>query len=243
MESIEADIQAEEGSTPTQSSGGLKKRPIKRQSSIKTKPWAGPSSGPSGSKPRSLKGSLRRRYRSEIPLEEAQSVAATVIQSWWRMVTHRRVFLLIRQSAKFRARIVQEMVDTERTYLNILQILVNEFELPLSQTDILTPDERKTIFGGLTVILGCSQQLCQDLTERFASWHIGSTIGDVFLGVTPFFRTYSLYVQSYPAAIALVTRLASNPRWVEFEKAVFKRVRMTRATLPSLLITLSLIHI
>src|SRR3989338_3630400 len=187
MAAIEADINNhnDDGEKKPQDQARVSQTKPKRKKGSATKKKSGSVKktgssssipGPSSALSRSLKGSLRRnRYRA-VSREEADNVAASVIQSWWRMIVQRRVFNLIKQSHRFRTRIVQEIVDTERTYLTILQVLVSCFETPLAHSDILTTDERRTIFGGLTVILGFSQQFFKDINSRNVEWALCYTI-------------------------------------------------------------------
>lgn len=155
------------------------------------------------------------------------------------MVIQRRVYLLIKQLHPIRHRILQEMVETERNYLRGLAVLINEFDSPLSRQppSLITVDERKLVFGSIGVIHSYGQELLNGLEDRFRNWQLSTRIGDVFGRMTPFLKTYSLYVQNYPQALAVVSQLNSRVGWKEFEAATLRKNRMSGSTLPSLLIT------
>ncbi|XP_050482412.1 uncharacterized protein LOC126869633 isoform X8 [Bombus huntii] len=85
-----------------------------------------------------------------------------------------------------RTHVVVELYDTERSYVEALQILVNKYLQPLKSpenaglVDAATVDE---IFYQIPSILNHHEVFLEELRKRLDTWELKQTIGDVFLDV------------------------------------------------------------
>ncbi|RLU24428.1 hypothetical protein DMN91_002517 [Ooceraea biroi] len=86
-----------------------------------------------------------------------------------------------------RTHVVVELYDTERSYVEALQILVNKYLQPLKSpenaglVDAGTVDE---IFYQIPALLSHHEVFLEELRRRLDTWELRQTIGDVFLDVT-----------------------------------------------------------
>ena len=85
---------------------------------------------------------------------------------------------------------MQEIVATERTYVSMLQTVVDLFLEPLrgsEKTAVITPEERKAIFSEIEVILGFNKGFLEQIEARMEEWtslpYFDQCIGDIFKAV------------------------------------------------------------
>lgn len=91
----------------------------------------------------------------------------------------------------FRLQAVQEILTSERSYINQLQILMKYFVNPLKNTDILSNDEYTILFGQIEMIYNLNTELLKNLETDL------SKVGKAFLRLAPFFKLYSVYAFDY----------------------------------------------
>lgn len=104
-----------------------------------------------------------------------------------------------------RARIVQEIVDTERTYVtaltklqDILEPLVEEHSNPDLVADSKFPiNEANTIHSTAGIITGLSKMLLEMLEPRAKDFTEETRISDVFLKLADFMKVYTHYIKAY----------------------------------------------
>ena len=113
-----------------------------------------------------------------------------------------------------RVRVVKELLQTEESYVNSLQLLEKFIVQPLDQSlrkggaPILTRRETAVVGSNIPSLLSSHRKLLEVLRERINSWDDSSVIGDVFLESTDFLLAlYSCYANSYNAAVAAVKDL------------------------------------
>jgi len=81
----------------------------------------------------------------------------------------------------------------------------------------VTAEDIKTVFSSSAVILNYSSQLLEELNERLRHWDSKSTkIGDVFLKMSAFLKTYQSYITNYASAIRTLQKLQKNPEFKNF---------------------------
>ena len=110
-----------------------------------------------------------------------------------------------------RNEVVKEIVASEISYLQGLTTLVEVYKRPLagsaaSMKPILKPEEVDAIFSNIELICNVNKELLQQLEQRVDTWSSTQLVGDVFLKMGPYLKTYSQYCNNYPAAIALYNR-------------------------------------
>lgn len=91
----------------------------------------------------------------------------------------------------FRLQAVKEILTSERSYINQLQILMKYFVNPLKDKDILSNDEYTILFGQIEMIYNLNTELLKNLESDL------SKVGKAFLRLAPFFKLYSVYAFDY----------------------------------------------
>ncbi|XP_043483895.1 rho guanine nucleotide exchange factor 17 isoform X2 [Leptopilina heterotoma] len=122
-----------------------------------------------------------------------------------------------------RTHVVVELYDTERSYVEALQILVNKYLQPLKSpenaglVDSATVDE---IFYQIPAILSHHEVFLEELRKRLETWEPGQTIGDVFLDVfmkPVVLETYTLFLDNWKSAkTAIKNTCHSKPAFARF---------------------------
>ncbi len=127
---------------------------------------------------------------------------------------------------------VQELVETERTYVIGLQTLSKYFYNPIRYTPkslllrkstkndmeksnerILTNEETNHIFSNVSTLLPFHEELLRLLEERLAvsasddtSSRLDLKVGDIFLERAPFLKMYTIYLNNYQNAMTVLKR-------------------------------------
>uniref|UniRef100_T1JE05 DH domain-containing protein n=1 Tax=Strigamia maritima TaxID=126957 RepID=T1JE05_STRMM len=112
--------------------------------------------------------------------------------------------------AKFKHKILEEILNSEENYVRNLKLLTQYFVDPISQNSILNPKEIKTIFGEVRAILRTNEEFLRQLKAE-------TDISSAFLKLLPYFKLYSSYSISYEAAnIFIQNLLKTRPKFAEF---------------------------
>ena len=78
---------------------------------------------------------------------------------------------------------MKELFETEKTYVKILDAMVNIFLRPLTTAGIIDTLQIRAIFSNVETIWLLNSTLLDDITERFNNWHMDQKIGDIFLQI------------------------------------------------------------
>ncbi|XP_043584598.1 rho guanine nucleotide exchange factor 17 isoform X8 [Bombus pyrosoma] len=126
-----------------------------------------------------------------------------------------------------RTHVVVELYDTERSYVEALQILVNKYLQPLKSpenaglVDAATVDE---IFYQIPSILNHHEVFLEELRKRLDTWELKQTIGDVFLDVftkAVVLETYTLFLDNWKSARkAIKMTCQAKPAFARFLEAM-----------------------
>eukprot|EP01105_Mastigella_eilhardi_P002739 TRINITY_DN1350_c3_g1_i1.p1 TRINITY_DN1350_c3_g1~~TRINITY_DN1350_c3_g1_i1.p1 ORF type:complete len:717 (+),score=185.48 TRINITY_DN1350_c3_g1_i1:47-2197(+) len=110
-----------------------------------------------------------------------------------------------------RNRVVNEILSSEKTYVEQLECCVDVFLTPLrGRPDVVAPDAVETIFSNIEAVLQVNHQLMADLEERLKDWGPTHLLGDLFLKLIPFLRIYSVYTSNYDKSNVLYTDLREH---------------------------------
>ncbi|KAM4610770.1 rho guanine nucleotide exchange factor 10-like protein isoform 2-T4 [Polymixia lowei] len=120
--------------------------------------------------------------------------------------------------------ILSSIVQSERSYLDSLRRILQEYQRPLLQPEarILNPKKVRPIFYRLQEIHQCHCMFQIALASRVAEWDHSEKIGDLF--VASFSKSmvldvYSDYVNNFTNAMALIKKACmSKPAFLEFLK-------------------------
>ncbi|KAJ8370958.1 hypothetical protein SKAU_G00109860 [Synaphobranchus kaupii] len=123
-----------------------------------------------------------------------------------------------------RRHILGSIVQSERSYLESLKRILQEYQKPLLEAEprILSPRKIRPIFFRLREILQCHSMFQIALSSRVSEWDHAETIGDLF--VASFSKSmvldvYSDYVNNFTNAMALIKKACmSKPAFLDFLK-------------------------
>ncbi|XP_057701766.1 rho guanine nucleotide exchange factor 10-like protein isoform X1 [Corythoichthys intestinalis] len=123
-----------------------------------------------------------------------------------------------------RRHILGSIIQSERSYLESLRRILQEYHKPLLEADprILSPRKIRPIFYRVREITHCHSMFQIALASRVAEWDSCEKIGDLF--VASFSKSmvldvYSDYVNNFTNAMALIKKAClSKPAFLEFLK-------------------------
>ncbi|XP_062400955.1 rho guanine nucleotide exchange factor 10-like protein [Sardina pilchardus] len=123
-----------------------------------------------------------------------------------------------------RRHILGSIVQSERSYLESLKRILQEYQRPLLEAEprILSPRKIRPIFYRVREITQCHSMFQIALASRVADWDACEKIGDLF--VASFSKSmvvdvYSDYVNNFTNAMALIKKACmSKPAFLEFLK-------------------------
>ena len=90
--------------------------------------------------------------------------------------------------------ICKEMRETEKTYINDLQCVLEVFVRPSIQQGILSIEETQAIFANLEELCRCAVVLSELMNREGDP---ATVLARAFIQVTPFFKLYALYCRNF----------------------------------------------
>eukprot|EP00698_Gefionella_okellyi_P014851 TRINITY_DN4134_c0_g7_i1.p1 TRINITY_DN4134_c0_g7~~TRINITY_DN4134_c0_g7_i1.p1 ORF type:complete len:618 (-),score=121.76 TRINITY_DN4134_c0_g7_i1:980-2833(-) len=202
------------------------------------RPWAPPERQLSGAVeplPRVLS-----RQKSQL-LRGPNRVQLRLIQSAARRFLARKRVQKKRADLDYRDHIFKEIVETEQRYVNGLAHIRKDYmeplrELSTSSRALLTFEEVQAIFSSIDVLHRVNTELLNGLQQRAANWTHYTKIGDVFLNLAPFLKSYASYVNNYNRAVTTLSEVRRKRGFAQFMKLAHEHAP-GGLELPALLIT------
>ena len=108
---------------------------------------------------------------------------------------------------KLRKKAIQEVISSEKTYLNHLETVDEFFMKSVREKGLLPNSDYATIFGDIPSIIQVNKELLHALENS------EDRIGKVFLELAPYLKFYSTYANDFQSAVKLVEY------WTEKNKA------------------------
>ncbi|KAI8821789.1 uncharacterized protein EV422DRAFT_566869 [Fimicolochytrium jonesii] len=142
---------------------------------------------------------------------DPKTTACLKIQRLWRGYVARKKL----KNIKHRLMIVNEVLDTEASYVRGLLVLHKEYMLPLQEekdekSHSITPTDFDNMFGHLSEIMQFSQRLLDSMVDRVAYWHHEQCFGDIFIDAAESMKIYAHYINNYDLAMETLQRLLDN---------------------------------
>lgn len=111
-------------------------------------------------------------------------------------------------SSSMRFNILDEILSTERDYVENLRQAMDVIAKPCREMGVLSEISWKRVFGGLDSILNCNSLFLEELESFYRSnfvqneeedtkYDLGGSLAAIFLRHAPFFKIYSAYVNEY----------------------------------------------
>eukprot|EP00808_Paulinella_micropora_P031661 g35776.t1 len=122
-----------------------------------------------------------------------------------------------------RDKVAAEILQTEESYVNSLEALVEDYAIPLrNRPELLSNEEHQALFGKAPILLGLNKKFLTDLQEVMSKWKEtpaeNRILGEVFARFIPFFKMYSDYAVEYESLSALLDKIFKSS-----SKKVFKK--------------------
>lgn len=131
---------------------------------------------------------------------------------------------------KKRTHIANEILHTERTYVEGLELIERVFYQPLLHSlktqpagqALLSKKSLQDIFANLIDLLNVNRELLRQLEGRIVkrTWNPKTDcLGDIFCDMAPFFKMYSLYVKNFNSALSVISnQIQRHPPFAQFLK-------------------------
>ena len=120
------------------------------------------------------------------------------------------------QSGKLRAKVVDELLSTEKTYVSCLDNLIRYFMVPL-QSKIngklfLSQTDHSTIFpSDINTIYGFHTQLLVEMAKIISNWNNDtSKIGNIFVKYGQLFKMYQNYMNNHEKASVCLSKIVNK---------------------------------
>jgi len=94
----------------------------------------------------------------------------------------------------------------------------------------------KAMFNQVEVIVGYNEKISAELQERVSKWVWTSQLGDMFLEMMDFLKTYIQFVNNYNYALQTLDKLKKIPEFVAWLSKTERKPELNGNTLESLLI-------
>jgi hypothetical protein len=136
-------------------------------------------------------------------------VAQRIVKKW---LARRELKNLEIQKKKIQHRneVANEILQSERNYVNSLKVLINVFLKPMREAvllgkPILSHEALSCIFSCVEVIININSELLKEIESKMTRWNNTQKLGDVFIKLGPFLKTYTDYSKNYEKAIKTVS--------------------------------------
>eukprot|EP01117_Protostelium_nocturnum_P020073 TRINITY_DN887_c0_g1_i1.p1 TRINITY_DN887_c0_g1~~TRINITY_DN887_c0_g1_i1.p1 ORF type:complete len:1736 (-),score=672.97 TRINITY_DN887_c0_g1_i1:47-5254(-) len=143
--------------------------------------------------------------------------AQSLIRRWNAVNSYRKI---VKMNSN-RDKLIRELVDTERTYVEGLRIIVKLYFNPLrSQVNekIITKQQTRSLFSDIEVILNTNAVLLSNLENRILNWNVREKIADIFIDMVESFKLYAHYISSFDLSLQTFKECRENPlfeEWIE----------------------------
>merc|ERR1712137_996595 len=137
-----------------------------------------------------------------------------------------------------RRRVSQELLETEITYVDNLNLLKEAFYEPLHKNSldqtaaVISTDDVRNIFGSLNIILPVNKLLLQELRTRLQVPESDYLqIGEAFQTLAYGLKSYTAYCNDYETARQILGRLKKNPDFVVFFEKISQNEKLRGRTI------------
>uniref|UniRef100_A0A8C4SN94 Epithelial cell transforming 2 like n=1 Tax=Erpetoichthys calabaricus TaxID=27687 RepID=A0A8C4SN94_ERPCA len=122
---------------------------------------------------------------------------------------------LLRDSADKRTPFARELVQSEKNYVQTLEIVRDVYAAPLqaalsSNRAILSAANVQIIFTDALAVLEMNRTFLQELKERLNEWTPSQCIGDLFLKFGTGLKTYTNFFNNYPVVLKTIDKVRAR---------------------------------
>eukprot|EP01130_Rhizamoeba_saxonica_P003836 TRINITY_DN1590_c0_g1_i2.p1 TRINITY_DN1590_c0_g1~~TRINITY_DN1590_c0_g1_i2.p1 ORF type:complete len:513 (+),score=109.64 TRINITY_DN1590_c0_g1_i2:23-1540(+) len=158
----------------------------------------------------------RRNRRGAQAEDEDIHESVVIFQTAIRRKIHREKYRKMVKDSEYRARVAQELWETEKHYVNYLDLFVKSFLYPLredanrSEKPMLSVENIKNVFSSIEIIVGTNKILLQDINAALENWSINQKLGHIMKYMTKYLRVYTDYITNYDFALRKFSDLRKN---------------------------------
>lgn len=133
--------------------------------------------------------------------------------------------------------IANELLSTERNYVNILHLIDQVFQFKVDQENrahpMFPPETVQHMFSNIKSIYKFHNEfLLPQLEERMKLWEENPRIGDIMKNFAPFLKMYTEYVKNFDYAMNLINTLQQKtPRFAAIVNDIQKRDECAKLSL------------
>eukprot|EP01133_Synstelium_polycarpum_P019003 gene19003-22747_t len=115
-----------------------------------------------------------------------------------------------------RKQIAEEILQTEKAYVGKLKAIVDIYYIPLKTASTenphppLTVEQVHSIFSEILTIYNYNSHFLTTLEERMKSNNSSLVLGDLFISITDFLKSYSVYINNYSKGLATLEKVRKN---------------------------------
>lgn len=115
---------------------------------------------------------------------------------------------------------LQELVSSERSYVNALDVLVNKFARPLKTSDKngCTAQQSALMFSNVEILYSFHKKFVVELEASVEK----ERVGEIFLKYADFFKMYTQYLNSYEKSMGEINKCSGNKAFRSFIDSVRK---------------------
>ena len=123
------------------------------------------------------------------------------------------------RSSPEKDKVINEIISSEKNYLDSLATVIEVFIVPLRSMNILSESEMQLQFGSWEIMYGIHKELYDNMRQSKdrGDVQIGTIVGNIFLHFSEFFRVYKSYLANFELAMNRRAELSSNnKKWTQF---------------------------
>ncbi|XP_008563795.1 PREDICTED: epithelial cell-transforming sequence 2 oncogene-like isoform X4 [Galeopterus variegatus] len=145
-------------------------------------------------------------------------------------------------SAEKRTRVVKELLQSERKYVQTLEIVRDVYVTPLkaalsSNRAILSAANIQIIFSDILQILSLNRQFLDNLRDRLQEWGPAHCVGEIVIKFGSQLNTYTNFFNNYPIVLKTIEKCREMvPAFRAFLKRHDKTIVTKMLSLPELLL-------
>lgn len=133
----------------------------------------------------------------------------------------RKAYKKMVRDVAFREKVANEILSTEKTYINNLDICLRIFWTPLTDGSkpFLKQEDIDGIFCNIKLIHDLQKPFSQKIEDRISKWDLRQKISDIFFEYSQSGAVdiYAKYVENFDYSVAIMTRLMkTNPSFAQF---------------------------
>ncbi|XP_069454622.1 epithelial cell-transforming sequence 2 oncogene-like isoform X1 [Ovis canadensis] len=145
-------------------------------------------------------------------------------------------------SAEKRTRVIRELLQSERRYVQMLEIVRDVYVRPLraalsSNRAILSAANIQIMFSDILQILCLNRRFLDDLRDRVQEWGPAHGVGEIFIKFGSQLNTYTNFFNNYPVVLKTIEKCREMiPAFRAFLKRHDKTIVTNMLSLPELLL-------